>query len=170
MARLDFDAEERESVLKLIRMHLEMSNALRRDIFDLENVRGFAEKIGSPIAAEDAHAADLRRHQGRQPRSADTLEGREPVAALHGHRQLHGPQRGRDSLSRRHRSHPAQPPAIDGARRASTRRWANSSKACRNAISRPAFPSTSAITFSSPPSSTKIRFSSICGPPASSSI
>ena len=29
-------------------MHLEMSNALRRDIFDLENVRGFAEKIGSP--------------------------------------------------------------------------------------------------------------------------
>src|SRR6202012_5040190 len=34
MARLDFDAEERESVLKLIRMHLEMSNALRRDIFD----------------------------------------------------------------------------------------------------------------------------------------
>ena len=48
LARLDFDAEERESVLKLIRMHLEMSNALRRDIFDLENVRGFAEKIGSP--------------------------------------------------------------------------------------------------------------------------
>jgi [protein-PII] uridylyltransferase len=48
MARLDFDAEERESVLKLIRLHLEMSNALRRDIFDLENVRGFAEKIGSP--------------------------------------------------------------------------------------------------------------------------
>ena len=48
MARLDFDAEERESVLKLIRMHLEMSNALRRDIFDQENVRSFAEKIGSP--------------------------------------------------------------------------------------------------------------------------
>jgi [protein-PII] uridylyltransferase len=48
MARLDFDAEERESVLKLIRFHLEMSNALRRDIFDQENVRGFADKIGSP--------------------------------------------------------------------------------------------------------------------------
>jgi [protein-PII] uridylyltransferase len=26
-----------------------MSNALRRDIFDLDNVRGFSEKIGSPI-------------------------------------------------------------------------------------------------------------------------
>jgi [protein-PII] uridylyltransferase len=48
MARLDFDAEERESVLKLIRLHLEMSNALRRDIFDQENVRGFADKIGNP--------------------------------------------------------------------------------------------------------------------------
>jgi [protein-PII] uridylyltransferase len=48
LARLDFDAEERESILKLIRLHLEMSLALRRDIFDPENVRGFAEKIGNP--------------------------------------------------------------------------------------------------------------------------
>jgi [protein-PII] uridylyltransferase len=48
LARLDFDTEERESILKLIRLHLEMSAAMRRDIFDLENVRGFAEKIGSP--------------------------------------------------------------------------------------------------------------------------
>jgi [protein-PII] uridylyltransferase len=48
LARLDFDSEERESILKLIRLHLEMSNALRRDIFDLENVRGFSDKIGSP--------------------------------------------------------------------------------------------------------------------------
>jgi len=48
LARLDFDAEERESVLKLIRLHLEMSSAMRRDIFDNENVRSFAEKIGSP--------------------------------------------------------------------------------------------------------------------------
>ncbi|MDE3148398.1 MAG: HD domain-containing protein, partial [Acidobacteriota bacterium] len=48
LARLDFDAEERESVLKLIRLHLEMSAAMRRDIFDHENVRSFAEKIASP--------------------------------------------------------------------------------------------------------------------------
>ncbi|MGA8780441.1 MAG: [protein-PII] uridylyltransferase, partial [Terracidiphilus sp.] len=48
LARLDFDAEERESILKLIRLHLEMSSAMRRDIFDLENVRAFSEKIGSP--------------------------------------------------------------------------------------------------------------------------
>jgi [protein-PII] uridylyltransferase len=48
LARADFDAEERESILKLIRLHLEMSVAMRRDIFDLENVRTFADKIGSP--------------------------------------------------------------------------------------------------------------------------
>jgi [protein-PII] uridylyltransferase len=35
-------------VLDLIRLHIEMSNALRRDIFDMENVRNFAEKIGNP--------------------------------------------------------------------------------------------------------------------------
>ncbi len=48
LARLDFDAEERETIRKLIRLHLEMSAAMRRDIFDHENVRGFAEKIGNP--------------------------------------------------------------------------------------------------------------------------
>jgi [protein-PII] uridylyltransferase len=48
LARLDFDAEERESILKLIRLHLEMSSAMRRDIFDLDNVHSFADKIGSP--------------------------------------------------------------------------------------------------------------------------
>ena len=42
-ARLEFDLEEREIVRKLIRNHLEMSHALRRDIFDPESVRGFAE-------------------------------------------------------------------------------------------------------------------------------
>ncbi len=49
LARLEFDTEEREAVLNLIRLHLEMSNALRRDIFDPENVRDFAGKMGSPV-------------------------------------------------------------------------------------------------------------------------
>ena len=48
LARLDFDPEERETVRKLIRMHVEMSNALRRDIFDVDNARRLAEKVGSP--------------------------------------------------------------------------------------------------------------------------
>jgi len=47
-SRLLFDNEERETVRRLIRLHLEMSAAMRRDIFDEETVRRFAEKIGSP--------------------------------------------------------------------------------------------------------------------------
>jgi [protein-PII] uridylyltransferase len=46
-ARLEFDPEERETVRRLIRNHLEMSATLRRDIFDPESIRAFAEKAGS---------------------------------------------------------------------------------------------------------------------------
>jgi [protein-PII] uridylyltransferase len=41
--RLEFDLEERDIVRKLIRNHLEMSRALRRDIFDNESICAFAE-------------------------------------------------------------------------------------------------------------------------------
>jgi [protein-PII] uridylyltransferase len=47
LARLDFDPEEREAVRALIRNHLNMSLAMRRDIFDAENIRSFAESVGS---------------------------------------------------------------------------------------------------------------------------
>jgi len=43
--RLVLDAYESELMLGLIRNHLEMSAALRRDIFDLETVRAFAGKV-----------------------------------------------------------------------------------------------------------------------------
>jgi [protein-PII] uridylyltransferase len=43
--RLALDAYENELMLGLIRNHLEMSAALRRDIFDLETVRAFAAKV-----------------------------------------------------------------------------------------------------------------------------
>lgn len=46
-ARLEFDPEERETVRRLIRNHLEMSMVMRRDIFAPETIRVFAEKIGS---------------------------------------------------------------------------------------------------------------------------
>jgi [protein-PII] uridylyltransferase len=49
LARMEFEPEDRELVIKLIRFHLEMSNAMRRDIFDPENVRNFADKLGSPM-------------------------------------------------------------------------------------------------------------------------
>ena len=46
-ARLEFDPEERETVRRLITIHLEMSLAMRRDIFDPENIRQFASRVGS---------------------------------------------------------------------------------------------------------------------------
>ena len=47
LARLDFDPDERETVRALIRNHLNMSLIMRRDIFDPENIRAFAESVGS---------------------------------------------------------------------------------------------------------------------------
>jgi [protein-PII] uridylyltransferase len=46
-SRLELEAEERESVRRVIRNHLEMSAAMRRDIFDAETVRAFAEKVAT---------------------------------------------------------------------------------------------------------------------------
>ena len=48
MDRLDLDPADRETVAFLVGNHLEMSAMLRRDIFDPETVRIFAEKIGTP--------------------------------------------------------------------------------------------------------------------------
>jgi [protein-PII] uridylyltransferase len=45
LKRLEMDAYETSLVLRLIEMHLEMSAALRRDIFDAETVRTFAGKV-----------------------------------------------------------------------------------------------------------------------------
>jgi [protein-PII] uridylyltransferase len=47
--RLEFEAEEREIVLELVRDHLAMSAALRRDIFDPETLRALAEKVATPM-------------------------------------------------------------------------------------------------------------------------
>jgi [protein-PII] uridylyltransferase len=49
LARLDFDPEERETVRSLIRNHLNMSLIMRRDIFDSENIRAFAESVGTQV-------------------------------------------------------------------------------------------------------------------------
>jgi [protein-PII] uridylyltransferase len=49
MARLDLDADSRDSVRFLIGNHLEMSRTMqRRDIFDIDTIRAFAEKVGTP--------------------------------------------------------------------------------------------------------------------------
>ena len=45
--RLDLDAADRETVYYLVASHLEMSAAMRRDVFDPANVKSFAEKVGA---------------------------------------------------------------------------------------------------------------------------
>jgi len=45
LRRLEMDAYDSSLVLRLIELHLEMSSALRRDIFDAQTVRAFAGKL-----------------------------------------------------------------------------------------------------------------------------
>jgi [protein-PII] uridylyltransferase len=46
--RLDLDLADRETVRYLVASHLEMSAAMRRDVFDPANVKSFAERVGVP--------------------------------------------------------------------------------------------------------------------------
>jgi [protein-PII] uridylyltransferase len=48
LQRLEMEAYDAELVMRLIETHLEMSAALRRDIFDAETVRAFADKVQTP--------------------------------------------------------------------------------------------------------------------------
>ena len=48
LARLDLDSHDRETVLFLIKHHLDMGAALRRDIFAPETIGQIAEKMGTP--------------------------------------------------------------------------------------------------------------------------
>jgi len=48
LERLDLDAADRDIVRYLVGNHLEMSAAMRRDVFDPANVRSFAERVGAP--------------------------------------------------------------------------------------------------------------------------
>ena len=48
VTRLDLDPGDQETVLFLVASHLDLSAVLRRDIFDPQTIRAFAEKIGTP--------------------------------------------------------------------------------------------------------------------------
>ena len=48
MERLGLDAADRETIAFLIGSHLEISAALRRDIYDPATIQAFAEKMGTP--------------------------------------------------------------------------------------------------------------------------
>ncbi len=47
-SRLDLDPADRETLRFLVANHLEMSAAVRRDVFDPGNVKLFCEKVGAP--------------------------------------------------------------------------------------------------------------------------
>ena len=47
-ARLDLDPGDQETILFLVASHLDLSAVVRRDIFDPQTIRAFAEKIGTP--------------------------------------------------------------------------------------------------------------------------
>ncbi len=47
--RWGIEPSRRDTMLRLIQNHLEMSQALRKDIFDAETVRAFAGMVGSPL-------------------------------------------------------------------------------------------------------------------------
>jgi [protein-PII] uridylyltransferase len=168
LARLDFDAEERESILKLIRLHLEMSLALRRDIFDLENVRSFADKIGSPQLLKMLTImtfADIKavNPDALTPWKAENLWQFYMSTANFMDRSV-------DEV----RYHAAIDPTLLNRIRSmvpprNTSRSANSLKACPSATCKRAFPSRSAITSRWPSISTRTPSSSICAPIASSS-
>src|SRR5207253_4313991 len=46
--RLELTHADRETVYFLIANHLEVSSALRKDIFDQGTIRAFADKVGTP--------------------------------------------------------------------------------------------------------------------------
>jgi [protein-PII] uridylyltransferase len=50
LQRLEIDPYEAALVLDIVKDHLEMSAALRRDVFDIETIRGFAARVQTPEA------------------------------------------------------------------------------------------------------------------------
>ena len=168
MARLDFDMEERESIFKLIRLHLEMSNAMRRDIFDIENVRGFAEKIGSPSLLKMLTLmtyADIKavNPEALTPWKAENLWQFYMATANFMDRSV-------DEV----RYHAAIDPTLFNRIRsmvppASTTNSSNFSRAFPTDTCKPASPNISATIFSLPLTSTRIPSSLTFAPIASSS-
>jgi [protein-PII] uridylyltransferase len=47
--RWEIEPSRRDTMVRLIRNHLEMSRTLRKDIFDVETVHAFAEVVGTPL-------------------------------------------------------------------------------------------------------------------------
>ena len=82
LARLELDGYESNLVLRLIGCHLEMSAALRRDIFDTDTVGAFAAKVQTPEALRMLTLFTYADIQAVHSRRAHSMEGRKPLAAV----------------------------------------------------------------------------------------
>ena len=80
-------------MLFLIANHLELSAALRRDIFDPATVAAFAEKMGTPERLKMLCLLTYADIKAVNPEALDSVEGGERLAALHRGRELFEPQR-----------------------------------------------------------------------------
>ncbi len=115
--RLELDPPDRETVLFLIGHHLDLSAAMRRDIFDPGNDPPACGEGGDARAPEDALPAHLRRYQGGESRGPHAVEGGEHLAALHRRGQFHDAQRGRAAARERGQRGDDPPPHAGAGRR-----------------------------------------------------
>ena len=92
-SRLELDAEERETVRRVIHNHLEMSSAMRRDIFDAETIRAFAEKVATQPQLKMLTLMTYADIRAVSPEALTPVESREPLAALHERVELPRSQR-----------------------------------------------------------------------------
>ena len=87
----------------LIGSHLDMSAALRRDIFDPETIRIFSEKMGTPERLKMLCLLTYADIKAVNPEALTPWKAEIGVAALHRRQQLPEPQR-RPARARRQRS------------------------------------------------------------------
>ena len=85
--RLDLDEPDREAVIFLIGAHLEMSAAMRRDIFDPETVRAFAEKVETPERLKMLCLLTYADIKAVNPEALTPVESGKHLAALYRDRE-----------------------------------------------------------------------------------
>ncbi len=83
LTRLEMDGYDGGLVMRLIETHLEMSAAMRRDIFDAETVRAFVGKVQTHESLRMLTLFTYADIAAGASRRADAMEGGEPVATVH---------------------------------------------------------------------------------------
>ena len=92
--RLELDGYESGLVVGLIENHLEMSAALRRDIFDAETVRVFAGKVQTPEALRMLTLFTYADIKAVHPDALTPWKAENLWRLVHRDGELSGPERG----------------------------------------------------------------------------